>query len=58
MAFVAGNPFLTSGQIILSNHHLAALGAAILFLLEGVLIGAFVFPRVSRAKAPGSGPQA
>jgi hypothetical protein len=58
MAFLSGNPFLTSGQIIQSNHHLAALGAAILFLLEGALIGAFVFPRGSRAKAPGSEPRA
>jgi hypothetical protein len=58
MAFLSGFPFPASHQILLSNHHLAAIGAGILFLLEGALIGALVLPRrATHAKAPGSEPR-
>ncbi|GEM_PF-5674425 len=44
MNLLAGNAHMTSGQIILFYHHLAALCAAALFLTVGAFLGIMVFP--------------
>lgn len=48
------NTLLTSDQIVLSFHYLAALGALFLFLFEGALIASMVWLRSGNDAAEGA----
>lgn len=54
MTNLIGNTFTSSNQFLASYHHMAALGAGILFVLESVLLGTMVFIRnqTSHARRP------
>ena len=43
MSYLAGNLHLHSHLFLISYHHLAAIGALVLFLAEGTLLGLSVF---------------
>lgn len=45
MVMLAGNTLLTSDQILLSFHHMAALGAGAMFLIEGALVASMILFR-------------
>jgi hypothetical protein len=50
----AANTLLTSDQLLLSYHHLAAQGALILFLVEGALIASLIWLRRKNDAAVGA----
>ncbi len=43
MAYLAGNLHLNTHLFLISYHHLAAIGALVLFLTEGTLLGLSVY---------------
>jgi hypothetical protein len=49
MVMLAGNTLLTSDQILLSYHHIAAWGAGIMFLVEGALVASMILFRHKQA---------
>ncbi|MDQ3002119.1 MAG: hypothetical protein M3Y08_12780 [Fibrobacterota bacterium] len=59
MVMLAGNTLLTSDQILLSFHHMTALGAGVMLLIEGALVACASqspSPAAESSRPTGQGP--